>query len=437
MTGSRPPKVVVAMSGGVDSSVTAALLKQRGYDVVGCFMRLGSEHEEEAAAGYDNMADQHCDPTQASGRTDRAGASDDDDDLFAPDENPKNHKKGCCSVNDATDARHVAAMLGIPFYVLNFKKDFGKIIDYFVEEYNSGRTPNPCVRCNDWLKFGKLYEYADSIDADYVASGHYARIEYPDSTPGASTDSPNPGASTASPKPGASTLRDPAPSNTHPPRPQLKRGVDASKDQSYVLFGAPRHRLDHMLLPVGEFTKDRVRDLAREFDLPVFDKPDSQEICFVPDNDYTKLVRRRTPEKVAEGQIVDTAGHALGTHPGQQHFTIGQRRGLNLAMGYPIYVTHKDPETNTVVVGQKDELQSTGCIASQINWLEGDPPSDWLRCEAKVRYNSEPVPAAVRVTGEQMEVHFDDPITAVTPGQAVVCYDDDLVLGGGWIDEAL
>ena len=192
-----------------------------------------------------------------------------------------------------------------------------------------------------------------------------------------------------------------------------------------------------MLLPIGEFTKTRVRELAEQMNLPVFDKPDSQEICFVPDNDYSKLVRRRTPDKVAEGAIVDTAGRELGTHPGQQHFTIGQRRGLNLAMGYPIYVTHKDPETNTVVVGQKDELQSTGCIASQTNWLAGDPPHDWLRCEVKIRYNSEPVPGQARFTGEQLEVHFDDPITAVTPGQAVVCYDHDRVLGGGWIDQAL
>jgi len=377
MPETAPAKVVVAMSGGVDSSVTAALLKEQGYDVVGCFMRLGSDHEGEAE--YDNMFEGACDPTHQ----------------------PKAHKQGCCSVNDATDARHVAAMLEIPFYVLNFKKDFGRIIDYFVDEYNAGRTPNPCVRCNDWLKFGKLYEYADSIDADYVASGHYARVDRTG------------------------------------PRPRLRRGVDPSKDQSYVLFGAPRQRIDHMLLPVGEYEKDEVRRIAQRLNLPVFDKPDSQEICFVPDNDYTKLVRRRTPEKVAAGTIQDSAGNELGTHPGQQHFTIGQRRGLNLAMGYPIYVVGKDPEANTVTVGQKEELLSRGCVASQTNWLVDDPAAHWRCCQVKVRYNGQPMPGRVRFIGsDQMEVRFDQPLSAVTPGQAVVCYDEDLVLGGGWIDEA-
>ncbi len=382
----RKPKVVVAMSGGVDSSVTAALLQQRGYEVVGCFMRLGSEDEAEVADGYDNLA---CKPTPA-----------------------KAHKQGCCSVNDASDARLVAAMLDIPFYVLNFKRDFGRIIDYFVDEYHAGRTPNPCVRCNDWLKFGKLHDYARSIDADFIASGHYARI-----------------ARDAEPSRGLSEAK---------PRIRLLRGVDHDKDQSYVLFGTPRDRLARMLLPVGEMRKREVRRLAEDLGLPVFDKPDSQEICFVPDNDYARLVRRRDPDRVRPGAVVDTAGRAVGAHPGQQHFTVGQRRGLGLALGYPVYVVEKNAATNTVTVGSSDELLATGCTADQTNWLV-DPPSPgaWDACRVKTRYGGEPEPAEVRVTGKDaLEVRFAEPTRAVTPGQAVVCYDADRgeqVLGGGWV----
>lgn len=370
-------KVLVAMSGGVDSSVTAALLKQQGAQVVGCFMRLGSDDSVEAAEGYDNLA---CDPAKI-----------------------KIGHQGCCSVNDASDARLVAAMLGVPFYVLNFKKDFGKIINYFVDEYNAGRTPNPCVRCNDWLKFGKLYAYAKSIDAHYVASGHYARIHRPQGSTAA----------------------------------QLLRGKDYRKDQSYVLFGSPRDRLDHMLLPVGDMEKHEVRQIAEDCDLPVFNKPDSQEICFVPDNDYARLVKKRSPDQVKPGEIRDTAGNVVGTHDGHQHFTVGQRRGIGVALGYPIYVTHRDPQGNTITVGQKQDLLATACTASQTNWLIDSPPTDWTDCAAKVRYNSQPVPAAVRVTGsDTLEVKFEQPIEAVTPGQAVVCYADDRVIGGGWIDTA-
>lgn len=368
-------KVVVAMSGGVDSSVTAAILKDRGYEVVGCFMRLGSEHEAEVADGYDNMT-AACKPSGA-----------------------KAHHQGCCSVNDASDARLVAAMLDVPFYVVNFKKDFGRIIDYFVDEYNAGRTPNPCVRCNDWLKFGKLYAYAQSVDADFVASGHYARIDRTSS------------------------------------RVRLMRGLDRNKDQSYVLFGSPRDRLDHMLLPIGEMQKDEVRDLAKHYNLPVFDKPDSQEICFVPDNDYARLVKRRSPDQVRQGSILDTQGNQVGKHPGQQHFTIGQRRGVGVALGYPIYVVEKNPVDNTVTVGGKADLLSTGCAADQTNWLV-EPWRDWRPCTMKVRYNSQPQPGRVRATGDDtIQVAFDQPLSAVTPGQAVVCYDGDQVVCGGWIDQ--
>ncbi|MCA9296144.1 MAG: tRNA 2-thiouridine(34) synthase MnmA, partial [Phycisphaerales bacterium] len=266
-------KVLVAMSGGVDSSVAAALLQRDGHEVVGVFMRLGSPGETLDELTPFDSAGVTCDPSKI-----------------------KIGHQGCCSINDAADARMVSAKLDIPFYVCNFKKDFGKIIDYFVGEYNDGRTPNPCVRCNDWLKFGKLHEYAKQIDADFVASGHYARLDHAD-----------------------------------PDHPKLLRGVDHSKDQSYVLFGAPRERLREMMLPIGAYEKTVVREMAEEFDLPVFNKPDSQEICFVPDNDYAGLVKRRTPDAVKPGVIVDERGTALGEHPGHQHYTVGQRRGIGVA----------------------------------------------------------------------------------------------------------
>jgi tRNA-specific 2-thiouridylase len=371
--------VLVAMSGGVDSSVVAAILKQHGCQVVGCFMRLGSEESVES-----------CDLDAPTASPLKPQAS-----------SPKPHQ-GCCSVNDASDARLVAAMLDIPFYVLNFKKDFDRIINYFVDEYNAGRTPNPCVRCNDWLKFGKLHDYAQSIDCDYVASGHYARI----------TRSP-----------------------LH--ATQLRRGKDRGKDQSYVLFGTSRERLEHLCLPIGDMEKTEVRQIAEDCNLPVFNKPDSQEICFVPDNDYAKLVEHRSPDTFADGDVVDRQGQIVGHHEGHQHFTIGQRRGVGVALGYPIYVVDKNPLTNTVTVGNKNDLLSVGCTASQSNWLIDEVARDnWRSCAVKVRYNSEPVPAQVRASdGDKLEVCFDEPISAVAPGQAVVCYDGDVVLGGGWIDE--
>jgi len=388
-------KVLVAMSGGVDSSVAAALRKTWGFEVVGCFMRLGSPGESLDAFEPDEpgeAADSGCDPSRI-----RIG------------------KQGCCSINDAADARLVAARLDIPFYVCNFRKDFGRIIDYFVGEYHAGRTPNPCVRCNDWLKFGRLHDYAKRIDARWVASGHYARVEPA------------------------------APEQGRPAR--LRRGVDHDKDQSYVLFGAPRHRLDEMLLPVGGLRKSVVRDLARHFDLPVFDKPDSQEICFVPDHDYAGLVRRRAPEAVRPGPILDPEGREIGEHPGHQHFTVGQRRGIGVALGYPVYVVERDAAANAIRVGPRELLDAAGCRAKEVNWLADRPaePTTPFPCLARIRYNAEPVPASVRFeTSESGEpvlaVRFDAPQAAVAPGQAVVCYDaadPDLVLGGGWISEAI
>jgi len=368
------------MSGGVDSSVAAALLLRDGYDVVGVFMRLGSPGE-----ALDELipAGEACPASPA-----RIG------------------HQGCCSINDAADARLVAARLDIPFYVVNFKKEFGRVMDYFVAEYNAGRTPNPCIRCNDWLKFGRLHAYARQIDADFVASGHYARIDRGDGSAGAA---------------------------------RLLRGADHSKDQSYVLFGVPRERLARTMLPIGGFEKPRVRDLAREFGLPVFDKPDSQEICFVPDNDYAGFVARRAPEAFRPGEIRDAAGRWLGEHSGHQHFTIGQRKGLRLALARPAYVVAKHAATNTIVVGEAADVLCGGCEAGEVNWLI-DAPADaeWRRCTAKVRSNAQPAPARVRrADADGIEVCFDEPHAAIAPGQAVVCYDRDVVMCGGWIARAI
>ncbi|MBX3359457.1 MAG: tRNA 2-thiouridine(34) synthase MnmA [Phycisphaeraceae bacterium] len=392
------PKVLVAMSGGVDSSVAAALLKRDGYDVVGCFMRLGSPGET-----LDEMVQDQPGACEAKG--------------------PKIGHQGCCSINDAADARLVAAELGVPFYVCNFKKDFGRIIDYFVDEYVAGRTPNPCVRCNDWLKFGKLHEYARQIGADFVASGHYARIG-------------------------------PLPQAPHVPR--LLRAIDHTKDQSYVLFGMPHGQLGHTLLPIGGYYKPQVRDLAKEFGLPVFDKPDSQEICFVSTASYADLVETRRPGSAKRGDIVDETGRKIGYHLGQHRYTIGQRRGVGVAAagGEAVYVIEKDAAANTITVGPRERLLAAGCTALEANWLaprEGLPRDGaWGGCFAKFRYNAEPVAARFRVVEDAagatpsgrvgaFEVEFDEPQSAVAPGQAIVLYEADqpeCVIGGGWIGAA-
>lgn len=359
------------MSGGVDSSVAAALLLRAGYDVVGVFMRLGSP------PGVEFAAEPSCDATGKN-------------------------KQGCCSVLDAADARRVAGLLDIPFYVLNFQDDFGRVIDYFVAEYNRGRTPNPCVRCNDWLKFGKLTSYAQAIGADYVASGHYAQVGI-----------------------------DPATGEK-----ALLRGRDHRKDQSYVLFGMSRDVLDHTLLPVGGYEKHEVRAIAEELKLPVFNKPDSQEICFVPNQDYAGLVKRRSPDTFRPGELVTTGGKPVGTHEGHQHFTIGQRKGVGVAFGYPIYVVDINAGRNRVTLGQKEELLKRTLVARQINILSSRLcRGGELPCSAKIRYNHSPQPATARLTGDgELTVTFADPQSAVTPGQAVVLYDNDIVLGGGWIE---
>ena len=357
-----PARVVLAMSGGVDSSVAAYLLKQQGYEVVGLFMRTG---------------------------------------VHGPEDDSPSRKKGCCSAVDAGDARRVADRLDIPFYALDFEEDFRRIMDYFADEYVAGRTPNPCVVCNNWLKFGKLWSYGKQMDADFVATGHYARIVAGEAGP------------------------------------ELRRGSDPSKDQSYVLFGLRRSLLPHLLFPIGGYAKDEVRAIARAAGLGVSDKPDSVEICFVPDNDHAGFIRRHRPGLETAGHIVDQAGKVLAEHDGFERFTIGQRKGLGFGSASRRYVLQIVPETGNVVVGDREELLASGLLASRINWLR-EPPEAPLACAVKIRYRHTPTPATVTVLSDGgARVDFAEPQSAVTPGQAVVFYDGDRVLGGGWIDHAV
>jgi tRNA-specific 2-thiouridylase len=354
-------RVVLAMSGGVDSSVAAHLLREEGYDVIGLFMRTGAHTEDH-----------------------------------------ERRTKTCCSVTDAIDAQNVADRLDIPFYALDFERDFARIMDQFADEYAAGRTPNPCVMCNIWLKFGKLWSYGKQVGADFVATGHYARI---------------------------ATAADGT--------PRVARAVDRSKDQSYVLFGLRRDLLKNVLFPVGRFPKAEIRQIARTLELPVHDKPDSQEICFVPDDDYLEFVRARRPGIDTSGAIVDQEGAELGRHSGIEGFTIGQRRGLGIALGEPRYVIQIEPLSNTVTVGPRQALERAGLEASRFNW-QAPVPTEITPCLAQIRARHHAVPARVEpLEGDRVRVHFDTPQPAVTPGQVVALYHDDLVLGGGWIDAPL
>jgi tRNA-uridine 2-sulfurtransferase len=355
-------RVVLAMSGGVDSSVAAHLLKAQGYEVIGLFMRTGVHDDGGGPA----------------------------------------HKKGCCSALDAGDARRVADRLDIPFYALDFERDFGRIIDYFAEEYLAGRTPNPCVVCNTWLKFGKLWSYGKQLEADYIATGHYARVV------------------------------------TRDDRAELHRAADPDKDQSYVLFGLRRALLPRLLFPIGGYRKEEVRALARKADLGVADKPDSVEICFVPDGDHAGLIRRRRPGLATGGEIVDSAGQVLAAHDGFERFTVGQRKGLGFAAGERRYVLRVVPAERQVVVGRREELLSGGLVASRVNWLVDEPSAGALACAVKIRYRHTPTPATVTALPDGgARVEFAEPQSAVTPGQAVVFYDGQRVLGGGWIEAGL
>ena len=356
-------RIVVAMSGGVDSSVAAALLAEQGHDVIGVSMQL-----------YDNSA------TTDSGQ--RAFGT-------------------CCTIDDLYDARRVAATIGIPHYIVNFESQFGEhVISNFVREYVAGRTPIPCSHCNSDLKFAELLDRARAYDAERLATGHYARIDQDDRG-----------------------------------RYHLYRGADNSKDQTYFLFSLTQEQLARAAFPVGHLDKDTVREHARRLNLHVTQKPDSQEICFVPDGDYAAFIERRTPDAARPGTIVDHDGRVLGTHAGVHRFTIGQRKGLGLSSTEPLYVLEIKPDAAQVVVGSRDDLGRTQLTASHVNWISGDAPLEWLRVSAQIRHRHEAAPARVRSTDERRaELEFDAPQTAVTPGQAVVFYDDDEVLGGGWID---
>jgi tRNA-uridine 2-sulfurtransferase len=357
-----PARVVLAMSGGVDSSVAAWLLKKQGYEVIGLFMRTGVHG--------------HADDSRAE------------------------HKKGCCSALDAGDARRVADRLDIPFYALDFEQDFNRIIDYFADEYLTGRTPNPCVVCNSWLKFGKLWSYGRQLQADFIATGHYAQVMERD--------------------------------GSH----QLHQANDPDKDQSYVLYGIRQRILPRLLFPIGDLRKEEVRALAREAGLAVHDKPDSVEICFVPDGDHGALIRRRRPELQTAGNFVDTAGNVLAAHAGIENYTIGQRKGLNYAGGRRRYVLDIVPATNDVILGDREDLLAGSLRASGVNWLSDAPPTHPLECAAKIRYRHSAAPATVIPFPDGgAEVRFAEPQSAITPGQAVVFYEGTRVLGGGWIEE--
>ncbi|MGI8554373.1 MAG: tRNA 2-thiouridine(34) synthase MnmA [Dehalococcoidia bacterium] len=348
-------RVVVGMSGGVDSCVAAALLHEQGYEVIGITMRLWTLEHPDAAPGR-----QHC-----------------------------------CSVEDADDAREVAAALGFPYYLQNFEREFNaRVVDYFVEEYQRGRTPNPCLACNEHIKFRSLLQRALALGADYLATGHYARRTEQD--------------------------------GFH----SLRRALDVEKDQSYVLYTLGQAELARVLFPLGEYTKAEVRAIARRLQLPVADKPDSEEICFVPDNNYRNFLRERI--EAPAGEMVDSSGQVIGSHEGIVDYTVGQRRGLG-AFGDRRYVIELQPMQNRVVVGSQAELFSNSLIAERVHYVQGVAPSPGTPLEVKIRYKSVPSPAVIYPTPDGAELRFEQPQRAITPGQAVVFYDGDAVVGGGII----
>jgi tRNA-specific 2-thiouridylase len=372
------------MSGGVDSSVAAHLLLEAGHDVIGVFMRHGEESSQAC------RVDEGKPSLPVLGGLPQTRAD---------------HKQGCCTASDAADARRVASRMNIPFYALDLQEDFRRIVDYFVDDYLHGRTPNPCVRCNQWIKFGRLFDYADGVDAEFVATGHYARM-----ISGSGNHQPN----------------------------ELHRGLDSAKDQSYALFGIRPELLPRMLLPVGGFEKPRIREIAEELGLGVAGKKDSQEICFVTQGHHSDFVRAREPERSAHtnGEIVTTNGEVVGEHAGYEAFTIGQRKGLGVAMGTPYFVVRIEPDTNKVVIGQKEHLARATLNANEANWLveSADLPK---QVAVQIRYNAPPQSAQISLSGEEstrFSVEFDEPQLAVAPGQAAVVYDGTRVLGGGWIE---
>lgn len=353
-------KVVVGMSGGVDSSVAAYLLKQQGYEVIGVTMQIWQDAER-----------------------------------IVEEENG-----GCCGLSAVEDARRVAAQLEIPYYVMNFKDSFQKnVVDYFVEEYLNGRTPNPCIACNRYVKWESLLQRSLSIGADYIATGHYARI----------VKLPN----------GRYTLR---------------RSATLAKDQTYALYNLTQEQLQRTLMPVGEYSKEEIRKIAEDIQLQVANKPDSQDICFVPDGDYAAFIEKTAGKQVQKGNFVTVDGTVLGEHKGIIHYTVGQRKGLGLALGYPAFVLEIRPETNEVVIGTHEESMAKYLRAGNLNFMSIEDLTEPQRVFTKIRYNHRGVWATIEKTGEdEILCTFEEPQRAVTPGQAVVFYDGEYVLGGGTI----
>lgn len=353
-------KVVVGMSGGVDSSVAAYLLKEQGYDVIGVTMQIWQE--EDACSVEENG--------------------------------------GCCGLSAVEDARRVASALEIPYYVMNFKKEFREnVIDYFTGEYLSGRTPNPCIACNRYVKWEALLNRSMAIGAEYIATGHYARIE-----------------------------------RLANGRYTLRRSATLAKDQTYALYNLTQEQLAHTLMPVGAYAKDEIRSIAEKIGLLVADKPDSQDICFVPDGDYASFIRENTGREIPEGNFVTPDGKILGRHKGIIHYTVGQRKGLGLALGYPAFVLEIRPDTNEVVIGTYEESLTHTVRADRINFMSVEDLTEPRRVFAKIRYNHKGAWCTVEKTGEdEIVCRFEEPQRAVTPGQAVVLYDREYVLGGGTI----
>lgn len=358
-------RVVVAMSGGVDSSVAAWRLQQEGHDVIGLFLRNGISQEAKGSG---------CSTERPS------------------------HKQGCCSLDDSLDGHAVANKLGIPFYVVDYAAEFGSIMDHFVQAYREGRTPNPCVVCNRDLKFGSLLQFARGLGAEAVATGHYARMET-----------------------GADGVR------------RLRRATDRAKDQSYVLAAMEPQALARSWFPVGEFTKPEVREMARAAGLPVFNKRESQEICFVPTNNYRDLLNQRGVEGTP-GNIQNEAGEVLGRHSGFEHFTIGQRKGIGIAHTEPLYVKSIDPQTATVVVSERDELKTRWLQFARATWFVAPPAAGEAKLyHVQVRAHHVAVPAIVTSTDGGVRVEFTDPEPAIAPGQLAVFYDGEYVTGSAWI----
>jgi len=355
-------KVVIGMSGGVDSSVAAYILKEQGYDVIGVTMQIWQDE------GIDTME----------------------------------KEGGCCSLSAVEDARMVASKLDIPFYVMNFKDIFKeKVINYFIDEYGRGRTPNPCIACNRYIKFEELLERALKLDAYYVSTGHYAKIEY----------------------------------NSNSKRYIIRKSDAIGKDQTYALYNLTQDQLKHTLMPLGYFNdKNEVRKIAHELDLIVAEKPDSQEICFVKDNNYGKFIAENANYEIKPGKFIDINGNILGNHNGITNYTIGQRKGLGLALGKPVFVIDIDAKNNNVIIGDSNNVFGTELIADDMNFVSIEKLDSKMRVKAKIRYSARETAATIYpISGDKVKVVFDEEVRAITPGQSVVFYDDDILVGGGTI----